>query len=198
MPLSLIPMHVNHIQFSEIIKYKKILWQIYIKNINAICVIVQDWTKSKNTIIFYTVNYITPKLTNSIHFMVFCKNFIDYKKLAKKTEEGLKVYDNLPIYLLGGTVQNGLRFGEMDTYYVVEQFANNGIRQFIAITTYNSNIWRLLSLEDVRKNNWNVRKHFAILCITLKKYFVKNKITTNKASQVFNCLRFNKHIAQFF
>jgi hypothetical protein len=179
-------MHVNYFQFSEIIKYKKILWQVYIKNINAICVIVQDWIIPKNILIFYTVNCISI-LTNFIHFIPTT----DYKK----TKKGSKVYNKLPIYLLGGKV--GLRFGEMDTYYIVEQFANNGIRQFITVTTDNSNI-QSLSLKDIKNNNWHIRKHFAILCITLRIYFIKNnKKAINNADKVFNYSRFNRHIAQF-
>jgi hypothetical protein len=82
------PMYANFGQFSSIIQHQVIQHTYYIQNIDAVCIIVQDWTQkcidSKSIVILYTVLNYKTKLTNNIHFMIFCTNVnfttTDYQK----------------------------------------------------------------------------------------------------------------------
>jgi len=64
-------MYTNLEQFSNIIQHKNIQHTYYIQNIDAVCIVVQDWIKkcidSKSIVIFYTVLNYKTKLTNTIH-----------------------------------------------------------------------------------------------------------------------------------
>ena len=167
--MHLMPMHANFDQFSEIIKHKKIQQKYYIQNIDAICIIAQDWTikciDPKNIVIFYTrLNYKT-KLTNSIHFMVFCTDF-----------ESTTIIIKVPKF----------RFSKMKGRSSI--FSTNWTRYYAQ--------W--YPEYHIRLDNQIRRENFAILHYALKHYFAKNKkMTTNKAGQVLSNQRLIRCISQY-
>jgi hypothetical protein len=78
------------------------------------------------------------------------------------------------------------------------QYVDNGVRKFKIIEIKNTIDIQLLSLEEIKNNNWKIRQHFAILHHTLKDYFAKNKATTtNNAGHVLFNKIFIRHISQF-
>jgi len=192
-------MYTNLEQFSNIIQHKDIQQSYYIQNIDAVCIIVQDWTKkcidSKSIVIFYTVLNYKTKLTNSIHFMIFCTNNIHlfYKEPPlTKQEKKSKLIRKMT---------NFLDYQYTQSYYCPEFYIRpTSISQFACISFSKDTqlLFDRLNLSALKDNNWKIRQQFATLHHGLKNHFVTNKAkTTNKAGQVLFNRRFNRHISQF-
>ena len=218
-------MHANFDQFSDIIQHKKIQQTYYIQSINAVCIIAQDWTiKSidpKNIFIFYKrLNYKT-KLTNSTHFMVFCTNFDlttifkpttkDYNQNSKKQEEKeksirkvheipqlWKFYEPPQQYMFDAD-SNVFTYEFIEIQVIIDGARINKIMKEPRYFGKCSSIDRSPSyLNIVKNNNWEIRKHFAILHHALKNHFAKNKkIKSNKAGQVLSNQRLIRCISQY-
>ena len=177
------PKYANLVQFSDILQHKKIQRSYYIQNIDAVCIIAQDWTiDSKRIVIFYTVLNYKTKLTNSIHFIVFCTNVnfttTDYqKKLNNKKQEESAQY-----------------ITKVDQFSMPKMFGRFSC--FPKDWTRHYAQW--YPEYQIRLNNQIRREHFAILHHALKNHFATNKATTtNKAVQVLFNRRFNMHISQY-
>jgi hypothetical protein len=201
------PKYANLVQFSDILQHKNIQQSYYIQNIDAVCVIAQDWTiDSKSIIIFYTVLNYKTKLTNSIHFMIFCTNTIHlfYKepsKNSKKQEERANyirsLYEPLTQYMFDAD-SNIFIYENIELQDIID---GARIIKIMKVPRYfgSYSINRSLSyLKSINNSNWKIRQHFAILHYALKNHFATNKATTtNKAGQVLFNRRFNMHISQY-
>jgi len=190
------PIYANFEQFSEIIKYKMHNLQFYtIKYLeyNAICVIVQDWINPKNMITFYTIH---SKLTNSISFIIFCKNLLFTTLNCKKTEERAKYIRNVHDTSIGFIDIRELKMGKLERWaycYTKHDWLRPKPDFRLAPKLY-IDFWYY---EEIRRINWIMRDCIAIFSAGLVHYLNKHKIRTNKAGQVFFNRRFNKHISKY-
>jgi len=121
--------------------------------------------------------------------------------LLRKSSRSRKIY---LIYKEGDTIISWAKANKSDfikygNYQEMQsQYVDNGVRKFKIIEIKNTIDIQLLSLEEIKNNNWKIRQHFAILHHALKNHFVKNKaMTTNKAGQVLFNKRCIRHISQF-
>jgi hypothetical protein len=196
------PIFANFAQFSEIIKYKAITPQFYIikyLEYDLICAIVQDWINPTNMIAFYAIH---SKLTNIIR--IYYKHCSDNgRKLEqkRKSEERAK-----RIRALVETIPQDIDILQLQSVIICHYHDLNDkshlrpIPYYLLSNGFSIDLKQLfdrVNLKKIKKNNWKIRRYFAIFFAALVHYLNKHKIRTNKASKVFFNRRFNRHIAQF-
>lgn len=195
-----LPIYANLLQFIDILKFKSICPQFYIikyLEYDAICAIVQDWINPANMIAFYAIH---SKLTNIIR--IYFKHCSDNGCKSEERAKSIRaVHSAIPQY---HDYANCMSFSTCIS--VVRIFNNKGYiylrpsPRILRSDGFSIDLKKLfdnINIKRIKKNNWEIRRYFAIFVAALVHYLNKHKIRTNKAGKVFFNRRLNRHMASY-